>query len=116
MLKKGAVEIVWVRVPAFYSRLFLVGKASGRWKPVINLSSLHGFLQTQNGDGGFSSGLHLERRNHGPDRPKGCLLLDPGTPGIETIFVIHRGIKDPLAQGSVLAFVQSHRYSQECSF
>ena len=45
MLAKGALEIVRDPGPAFYSRLFLVEKASGGWRPVIDLSRLNEFVQ-----------------------------------------------------------------------
>ena len=38
MLAKGALEIARDPGPGFYSRLFLVEKASGGWRPVIDLS------------------------------------------------------------------------------
>ena len=48
MLAKGALEIVLDPGPGFYSRLFLVEKATGDWRPVIDLSPLNGFVrQTQ---------------------------------------------------------------------
>ena len=45
MLAKGALEITRDPGPGFYSRLFLVEKASGGWRPVIDLSHLNGFIQ-----------------------------------------------------------------------
>ena len=45
MLAKGALEIALDPGPAFYSRLFLVEKASGGWRPVIDLSHLNEFVQ-----------------------------------------------------------------------
>ena len=39
MLAKGALEIVLDPGPGFYSRLFLVEKATGGWCPVIDLST-----------------------------------------------------------------------------
>ena len=45
MLVKGALEIARDPGPGFYSRLFLVEKASGTWRPVINLSHLNEFVQ-----------------------------------------------------------------------
>ncbi|XP_066960836.1 uncharacterized protein [Macrobrachium rosenbergii] len=44
MLDKGAVEIVREKLSCFYSHLFLVEKASGRWKPVTDLSTLNRYL------------------------------------------------------------------------
>ena len=45
MLTKGALEIARDLGPGFCSRLFLVEKASGSWKPVIELSHLNKFIQ-----------------------------------------------------------------------
>ena len=45
MLAKGALEITRDPGPGFYSRLFLVEKASGGWRPVIDLSHLNEFVQ-----------------------------------------------------------------------
>ena len=45
MLAKGALEIGRDPGPGFYSRLFLVEKASGGWRPVIDLSHLSEFVQ-----------------------------------------------------------------------
>ena len=48
MLQKGALEVVVDPGLGFYSRLFLVEKATGGWRPVIDLSPLNGFVrQTQ---------------------------------------------------------------------
>ena len=44
MLAKGALEIARDPGPGFYSRLFLVEKASGDWRPVIDLSHLNEFV------------------------------------------------------------------------
>ena len=45
MLAKGALEIARDLGPGFYSRLFLVEKASGGWRPMIDLSHLNEFVQ-----------------------------------------------------------------------
>ena len=45
LLAKGALEIARDPGPGFYSRLFLVEKASGGWRPVIDLSYLNEFVQ-----------------------------------------------------------------------
>ena len=45
MLQKGAVEIVSDHGLGFYSRLFLVEKATGGWRPVIDLSPLNRFVR-----------------------------------------------------------------------
>ena len=45
MLAKGALEIARDPGTGFYSRLFLVEKATGGWRPVIDLSHLNDFVQ-----------------------------------------------------------------------
>ena len=45
MLAKDALEIVLDPGPGFYSRLFLVEKVTGGWRPVIDLSHLNGFVR-----------------------------------------------------------------------
>ena len=44
MIAKGAVKLA-PSSPGFYSRLFVVQKASGSWRLVIDLSSLNGFVR-----------------------------------------------------------------------
>ena len=44
MLAKGTLEIVLDPGPGCYSCLFLVEKATGGWRPVIDLSPLYGFV------------------------------------------------------------------------
>ena len=43
LLRKGAVEPA-PQSPGFYSRLFLVQKASGSWRPIIDLSTLNDYI------------------------------------------------------------------------
>ena len=51
LLRKGAVEPA-PQSPGFYSRLFLVQKASGSWHPIIDLSTLNDYIT--------SSHFHME--------------------------------------------------------
>ena len=44
LIAKGAVELAPLPSPGFYSRLFVVWKTSGSWRPVINLSHLNRFV------------------------------------------------------------------------
>ena len=44
LIAKGAVELVRLPSPGFYSRLFVVWKTSGSWRPVIDLSHLNRFV------------------------------------------------------------------------
>ena len=41
MLQKQAIEEAPTNTPGFYSRIFVVEKASGGWRPVIDLSTLN---------------------------------------------------------------------------
>ena len=41
LLEKGAIELAPLLSPGYYSRLFVVMKASGSWRPVIDLSLLN---------------------------------------------------------------------------
>ena len=41
LVEKGAFELVPLPSPGFYSRIFVVMKASGSWRPVIDLSTLN---------------------------------------------------------------------------
>ena len=51
LLRKGAVEPA-PQSPGFYSRLLLVQKASGSWRPIIDLSTLNDYIT--------SSHFHME--------------------------------------------------------
>ena len=42
---KGAIEVVRTPSPGFCSRLFLVPKAGGAWRPIIDLSALNTHIQ-----------------------------------------------------------------------
>ena len=46
LVKKGAVQVVHNhKSPGFYGRLFVVPKASGGWRPVLDLSTLTLYLE-----------------------------------------------------------------------
>ncbi|XP_066944575.1 uncharacterized protein [Macrobrachium rosenbergii] len=45
MLSKGTIEVIEDRSLGFYSRIFLVEKASGGWRSVIDLSPLNRFFR-----------------------------------------------------------------------
>ena len=44
LIAKGAMELAQLPSPGFYSRLFVVWKTSGSWRPVIDLSHLNRFV------------------------------------------------------------------------
>ena len=108
MLAKGALEIARDPGPGFYSRLFLVEKATGGWRPVIDLSHLNDFVQLtpfkmENSRfdavvcqrGGFSSFLGSE----------GCVLSDPDPWIIEEAVEVHVGGDSLPVQSPVLRSV-----------
>lgn len=45
LLEKGAIEEVEPSSPGFYARLFVVPKANGSWRPVLDLSPLNRYLR-----------------------------------------------------------------------
>ena len=64
LLRKGAVERA-PQSPGFYSRLFLVRKASGSWRPIIDLSTLNNYITSgtlPHGDSSVSPEFHPPRR------------------------------------------------------
>ena len=105
MLAKGALEIARDPGPGFYSRLFLVEKATGGWRPVIDLSieGLRPADAVQDGNsrfgavvcqrGGFSSFLGSE----------GCALSDPDPWIIEEAVEVHVGGDSLPVQSPVLS-------------
>ena len=108
MLAKGALEIARDPGPGFYSRLFLVEKATGGWRPVIDLSHLNDFVQLTPfkmetvasvllsvREGGFSSFLGSE----------GCVLSDPDPWIIEEAVEVHVGGDSLPVQSPVLRSV-----------
>ena len=44
LVAKGAVEVAPLPSPGFYSRLFVVWKTSGSWRPVIDLCHFNRFV------------------------------------------------------------------------
>ena len=107
MLAKGALEIARDPGPGFYSRLFLVEKATGGWRPVIDLSHLNDFVQLTpfkmetvasvrlSVREGFSSFLGSE----------GCVLSDPDPRIIEEAVEVHVGGDSLPVQSPVLRAV-----------
>ena len=108
MLAKGALEIVRDPGPGFYSRLFLVEKATGGWRPVdrsLTFERLRPADAVQDGNsrfgtvicqrGGFSSFLGSE----------GCVLSDPDPRIIEEAVEVHVGGDSLSVQSPVLRTV-----------
>ena len=89
------------QVPAFCNRLFLVKNASGRWRPVIDLSSLKPSLLFANSGG--SSHLLLERGHYVLDRSERYILPDSFTHGIEITPAIHSEQEDASVESFALS-------------
>ena len=47
MLEKGAIHLITDNSPGFYSRIFMVPKQGGKWRPVIDLSVLNKFIRKE---------------------------------------------------------------------
>ena len=63
LAENGAVELAPLPSPGFYSRLFVVIKASGSWRPIIDLSgveSAHPQDFTQDGDSSVCPSIGAE--------------------------------------------------------
>ena len=45
LILKGAVESAPLPSPGYYSLMFVVPKASGGWRPIIDLSHLNKFIK-----------------------------------------------------------------------
>ena len=80
LISKGAIELAPLPSPGFYSRLFVVWKTSGSWRPVIDLSQpLSHFLSFQDGDHPVCSSLGSSGGLDGVHRFEGSLLADSGS-------------------------------------
>ncbi len=47
MLKNQAIEVVRELTPGFYSRMFVVPKKNGKWRPIIDLSPLNKMIDVR---------------------------------------------------------------------
>ena len=94
MLAKVALEIARDPGPVFYSRLSLVEKASGGWKPMIDLSHLNEFVQlTRFKMETVASVLISVKRGGFSSFPgsEGCVLSDPNPFILEEAIEVHVG-------------------------
>ena len=81
MITKGVLETVSDPESGFYSRLFLVEKSLGGWRPVIDLSPLNEFVQQtpfRMETPKLSTAHSQEERLPCLNRPQGRLLPDSG--------------------------------------
>ena len=104
LLQKGAIELAPLPSLGYYSRLFVVMKASGSWRPVIDLSfEPQGGEDTfQDGDSPVHSVVGLQRGLDGLHRSQRCLSSDSNTSRIQKISEVH-GLREGLPiQGPLL--------------
>ena len=88
MLLKGPVEPVDQPGPGYYSRLFLVERVTGGWRPVADLSSLkwvHHADEIQDEDGHISPKFNSPGRLDVFCRSQRCIFLDSNPSGISTV-------------------------------
>ena len=81
LVEKGAVELAPLPSPGFYSRLFVVMKPLGSWRPVIDLSTqnqhvLKSPVSAPHGEAWLLAGVL---------RSQGCILAGSSTPGQQQV-------------------------------
>ena len=85
---KGAIEPAPL-TPGFYSRLFLVHKATGEWRPIIDLSSLNVFVHCPSFTMETPRSILMQGPTIGPvvnlPRPERCLLSYRDRPSGQTL-------------------------------
>ena len=98
-----ALEIARDPGPGFYSRLFLVEKATGGWRPVINLSHLNDVVQ--DGNSRFGAVICQRGRFSSILGSEGRVLSDPDPRIIEEAVEVHVGGDSLPVQSPVLRSV-----------
>ena len=104
LLEKGAIELAPLPSPGYYSRLFVVMKASGSWRPVIDLSLLS--LKVQKTSFKLQTpvcvSVSTAWRLDGVSRLEGCVLAGSDASGVSQVPQV-RGFWEGLpVQGSLL--------------
>ena len=105
LLDKGAIELAPLPSPGFYSRLFVVMKASGAWRPVIDLSLLNLRVQQdilQDGDSPVRTSVSTCWGLDGVSRLEGCVLAGSNASGISQVPQIRGGREGVPIQSSLL--------------
>ena len=87
LLQKGAIELAPLPSLGYYSHLFIVMKAQGSWRPVIDLSPLN---------------LIIFWIHH----PEGCVSASSDTSGIQMVSAVHDVRQSLPIQGSLLWFLR----------
>ena len=97
LLQKGAIELAPLPSLGYYSRLFIIMKASGSWRPVMVLSLLN---------------LIVLRIHH----PEGCVSVTSNTSGMQIVSSVH-GVRQSLPiQGSLILLSLRLRWSSRGSW
>ena len=105
LLDKGAIELAPLPSPGFYSRLFVVMKASGAWRPVIDLSTLNLRIQQTSFKMETLQSVLLPVRPGGLDGVsglEGCVLAGANAPGFTQVPQVHGGGEGVPVQGTLL--------------
>ena len=85
LIAKSAVELVPLPSLSFYSRLFVVWKTSGSWRPIIDLSTLNLFVDVSHGDHPVCPSFCSSGRLDGLHRPQGSLPAGPCPSGLSSL-------------------------------
>ena len=87
MLQKNVITEVPPNSPGFYSNIFLVRKASGAWRPVIDLKNLNAHIDAPHFRMFTTSSVLSSvkiRRLRVQNRPEGCVLSCLSIPATES--------------------------------
>ena len=106
LLRKGVVEPA-PQSPGFYSRLFLVQKASGSWRPIIDLvdpERLRHLVSLPHGDSTISPSFHPFGRLDGLPGPAGRLPAGSCSSRFASLSSLRGRGKDIPVQGPLLWF------------
>ena len=103
LLHKQAMEPA-PQAPGLYSRLFVVQKDSGAWRPVIDLSTLVTYIvpAISHGDSSVRPSFHSPRRLDDLIRSSGRIPPGSDPSGIASVSSLHHGRSLLSVQGAVL--------------
>ena len=107
--RKGAVEPAPL-TQGFFSRMFVVTKATGGWRPIIDLSTLKSGCGSDSfSDGDISDGSACcpQERLDGLHRSEGCVPSDLDPPCVSQVSQVHSQREDLAVPGPLLWSVHS---------
>ena len=113
LLTKHAVEEVFDHSPGFYSRLLLVSKKTGDWRPVIDLSALNEYMSPPRFQmETLQSILTATQGQVGHiNRPEGCILSHTNSCQTPEVPTLHSDGSDLPVSGSDLPVPRTKAYS-----